>query len=78
MKTAISIPNDLFLEAEQLARRLNTSRSQLYARALAEFVARHDDDPVTAAMNAVIDAMDTEPDAFTHEAAVQGLRRVEW
>ena len=41
-------------------------------------MARHDDDPVTAAMNAVIDAMDTEPDAFTHEAAVQGLRRVEW
>jgi predicted transcriptional regulator len=78
MKTAISIPTDLFLEAEQLARRLNASRSQLYARALAEFVARHDADHVTAAMNAVIDEIETEPDAFTREAAVQGLRRVEW
>jgi metal-responsive CopG/Arc/MetJ family transcriptional regulator len=78
MKTAVSIPNDVFLEAERLAKRLNASRSQLYARALAEFLARHDDDHVTAAMNAVIDEIRTAPDEFTREAAVQGLRRVEW
>jgi predicted transcriptional regulator len=41
MKTAISIPDDLFEKAEQLAERLDVSRSQLYARAIAEYAARH-------------------------------------
>jgi metal-responsive CopG/Arc/MetJ family transcriptional regulator len=78
MKTAVSIPDDVLEEAEQLAARLETSRSQLYTRALAEFVARHDDDHVTAAMNAVIDEVGTVLDDFTREAAYQALRRVEW
>jgi len=79
MKTAISIPDDVFEEAERLADRLQTSRSQLYTRALAEFVARHDDDRVQAAMNAVIDEVGPAAlDDFTREAARQTLRRVEW
>jgi predicted transcriptional regulator len=78
MKTAVSIPDDVFEEGERLAVRLQTSRSQLYARALAEFVARHDDDHVTAAMDEVVDEVATEADGFTREAAHQALRRVEW
>lgn len=41
MKTAISIPDDLFEKAEELAERLEVSRSQLYARAISEYTARH-------------------------------------
>ena len=41
MKTAISIPNDLFEKAEELAESLEISRSQLYSRAIAEFTERH-------------------------------------
>ncbi len=41
MKTAVSIPDDVFAEAEETAQRLGISRSGLYARALAEFVAHH-------------------------------------
>lgn len=78
MKTAVSIPDDVFEDAERLASRLRTSRSQLYARAVAEFVARHDDDRVTAAMDRVVDEVGTEIDDFTHKAACQALRRVEW
>lgn len=78
MKTAISIPDDVFEDAERLAGRLRTSRSQLYARAVSEFVARHDDDLVTAAMDEVVDKVGTEVDAFTRESAHQVLRRVEW
>ena len=78
MKTAISIPDDVFEEAERLADRLRTSRSQLYARAVAEFVARHDDDEVTAAMDAVVEKAGTEVDDFTREAARRALRRAEW
>ncbi len=78
MKTAVSIPDDVFEDAERLASRLQTSRSQLYARALSEFVARHDDDRVTASMNRVVDEVGAEVDDFTRKAAHQSLRRVEW
>lgn len=74
MKTAISIPDKVFEEAE----RLQTSRSQIYIRAVAEFVARHDDDQVAAAMNRVADELEHAVDDFTREAARQTLRRVEW
>jgi metal-responsive CopG/Arc/MetJ family transcriptional regulator len=39
MKTAISIPNDIFVSAEQLAKRLNMSRSELYTRAIEQYIA---------------------------------------
>ena len=78
MKTAISIRDDIFEEAERLAKRLKTSRSQLYTRALAEFVARHDDDRITEAMNTVVDEISPEVEEFTREASRQTLRRVEW
>ena len=41
VKTAISIPNETFEAAEQYARRLGLSRSELYATAVAEYLARH-------------------------------------
>ncbi len=40
MKTAISLPDELFEQGEEVAKRLSVSRSELYARALAEFVGR--------------------------------------
>ena len=78
MKTAVSIPDDVFEDAERLASRLKTSRSQLYARALSEFVARHDDDQVTSAVNQVIEEVGGVVDDFTRRAGQQALRRVEW
>ena len=78
MKTAVSIPDDVFEDAERLASRLRTSRSQLYARALAEFVARHDDDRVTALMDQAVREAGGEADAFLQVAAQQSLQRVEW
>ena len=53
MKTAISLPDDLFEAADELAEKLGVSRSQLYARALSEYVAQHGESDVTARLNAV-------------------------
>jgi predicted transcriptional regulator len=77
MKTAVSIPDNVFKEAERLAERMKMSRSRLYTRALAEFVARHDDNRVTAAMNAVVDEVGPAVDDFNREAGRQTLQRVE-
>jgi len=55
------------------------SRSKLYARALAEFVARHDDEQVTELMNrAVAEAGAEEDGSFVRAAARQTARRSEW
>ena len=78
MKTAVSIPDDVFAEAERLASRLRTSRSQLYARALAEFVSRHDADSTTAAIDRVLEEVGAESDQFTRKAARQVLRHTQW
>jgi len=78
MKTAVSIPDEVFEEAERLAAELQTSRSQLYSRALQEFVARHAPDRLTEAMNRVIDEIGPEIDEFSQRASRRVLERVEW
>lgn len=51
MKTAISLPDELFEEAEALAKRLGVTRSELYARALSSFVRAHSGPAITAAID---------------------------
>lgn len=53
MKIAVSVPDALYQRAEELAERLGLKRSQLYARAVEEFLLTHDEDAVTAALDAL-------------------------
>lgn len=78
MKTAISLPDEVFDAAERFARRVGKSRSQVYAEALAEYLARHGPDEVTAAMNTVVDEVGEGSDGFVGAAARRTLERVEW
>ncbi len=78
MRTAISIPDTVFEEAERLVMELQTSRSQLYSRALQEFVARHSPERLTEAMNRVVGEVGDEVDEFSQRAARRVLERVEW
>jgi len=79
MKTAVSLPDRVYREAEGYAKRTRKSRSQLYAEALAEYLARHAPDEVTEAMNVVVDELDdVEPDAFLQRAGQRVLKNVEW
>ena len=78
MKTAISLPDDVFRAAERHARRARKSRSQLYAEALSEYLARHAPDEVTEAMNHVIDQLTGPTDPFVTAAARRILERSEW
>jgi metal-responsive CopG/Arc/MetJ family transcriptional regulator len=79
MKTAVSLPDRVYREAEGYAKRTRRSRSQLYAEALTEYLARHAPDEVTEAMNAVVDDLgDATPDTFVQQAGRRMLRSVEW
>src|SRR5262249_23478410 len=78
MKTAVSLPDEVFRAAERHARRQRKSRSQLYAEALSEYLSRHGADEVTEAMNQVVDQLKEAPDPFVTAAARRILKRSEW
>lgn len=78
MKTAISLPDDLFESADALADRLGMSRSQLYARAVEEYLAKHRDQDVTARLNDVFSDQDSGLDPELRRAQSRTLRSTEW
>lgn len=53
MKTAISLPDELFQAAERVAKRLGLSRSELYQRALAKYLEGQNGASITADLNQV-------------------------
>lgn len=78
MKVAISLPDDIYEQGEALALSLNTSRSQLYARALREFALRHDPDGLTEAVNTALAEAGVERNNFTHAVARRIFEQTEW
>lgn len=78
MKTAVSIPDEIFEQAEELARRLKKSRSELYREALAEYVARRNPEVVREALDRVVASLDGADGDFVGHAALRVLERSEW
>jgi len=79
MKTAVSVPDDLFTQADRLAKRSRRSRSEVYSAALREYLARHAPDEVTAGLDAVLaDIGQADTDGFTRTAARRTLESSEW
>jgi metal-responsive CopG/Arc/MetJ family transcriptional regulator len=78
MKTAVSIPDELFSRADEMARKTGKSRSQLYQEALSEYLLRRDPGAVTQAMDEALTDIDPRPGAWVVEAGRQTLRRSEW
>lgn len=79
MKTAVSVPDDLFAQVDRLARRSHRSRSELYSAALREYVARHAPDEVTAGLDRVIaEVGQPDGDPFAAAAVRGALGLAEW
>ena len=78
MKTAVSLPDELFRSADQLAKRQGVSRSELYAVALGEYVARHDDAEVTARLNDVLADDSSTVDRALRTAQARSVGSGEW
>ena len=79
MKTAISVPDDLFAQVDRLARRSHRSRSAVYSAALREYVARHAPDEVTDALDQIVAEIgEAEPEPFAARAAHRTLTSTEW
>ena len=75
MKTAVSIPDELFESAEGLARRLGMSRSELYAKALRDYLREHRGEGITERLDEVYGAEESgeASDLDPVVARLQGL-----
>lgn len=78
MKTAISLPDQLFRLAETAARKLRMSRSELYATALAEFLERRQTSKITERLNALYSEEPAKLDAAFASAQTKSLENDRW
>ena len=78
MKTAVSIPDKLYSQAEELADAMGLPRSQLFAKALEEFLNNHRREAVTEKLDQVYGttaAGGTTPPLKTSEPGLHELRK---
>ncbi|MBD2198923.1 MULTISPECIES: ChpI protein [Calothrix] len=78
MKTAISIPDSLFEAAENFAKRMGLSRSELYAKAIQEYLKAHSGDRITEQLNAVYAEEDSSLDPLLVQLELQTLSEDTW
>lgn len=80
MKTAISIPDDLYRTAERAAKRLGLTRSELYRRALGAFLQQHDDQLITDVLNEIHGAKPSHSavDPILQRIQIASLPPEEW
>ena len=79
MKTAISIPDPVFKTAERLAKRLGLSRSELYVRAISNYIETHRSLKVTELLNEIYADMEDEGlERGFNRAQMKSVGREEW
>lgn len=78
MKTAVSIPNPVFEAAEELAERLGVSRSELYARALSDYLEKRLDRRVTERLDELYAREESGLDLALARVQAASLPRDEW
>ena len=76
MKTAISIPDDVFRRAERFAKRRKLSRSELYTAALVRMLEAEPKEDVTSAYDSAFD--DDRRAPLIDTAARRLLTEIEW
>ena len=76
MKTAISLPDDLFARAERTANQLGIPRSQLFARAVYEYLSRHDPESITTRINESLEHENAGLDAALTNMQFETINRI--
>lgn len=78
MKTAISVPSDVFELSEKLAKKLKISRSAVFAMGVRKLGQEQDEDELIARINAVCAEVDTSLDPVVKEYQRRTFERNEW
>ncbi len=74
MKTAISVPESIFRAGERFANQYRLSRSELYSKALKEYLERHEPTTITEQINALCQEIDTTPDTFLQNLSARVIQ----
>ena len=78
MKTAISIPDETYHSADQLAKRLGMSRSELYSKAVSIYLSTHKNEAVTKALDKIYAKETSAIDSAINMMQLKSLPREEW
>jgi len=78
MKTAVSLPDDLFRMGEASAHSLGVSRSEFYAKAIADFLKKHQADAITERLNEVYSRHSSKVDSALHRAQLKSVKKDAW
>jgi metal-responsive CopG/Arc/MetJ family transcriptional regulator len=78
MKTAISLPDAVFTEAEALAKQLGLSRSELYSRALQAFLGKYDRQQMLSKLNEVYAVESSDLDLELAKMQSASLAHEDW
>ncbi len=78
MKTAISIPDSIFNAAEKLANRLGFSRSELYAKAVAEYLQKHRNEGITKELDKIYSTESSQLDPGIQALQTASIDKDEW
>jgi metal-responsive CopG/Arc/MetJ family transcriptional regulator len=78
MKTAISIPDSTFDAAEQLARRMKMSRSELYTKAVSSYIKDHRNDDVTNILNEIYAGEKSSLDPIIQNLQLTSFPKDQW
>jgi len=78
MKTAISIPDPIFEAAETLATRLGMSRSELYGKAVNDYIKSHKYHDVTKILDEVYGEGDAGIENEIHSMQIRSLPKEDW
>lgn len=78
MKTAISIPDEVFNAAEKTAKRLGVSRSELYSIAVREFIDSHVSEHITESLDEIYSAENSSVDPNILRMQTSTLGKEDW
>jgi metal-responsive CopG/Arc/MetJ family transcriptional regulator len=78
MKTAVPIPDEIYQSADQLAKRLGMSRSELYAKAVSNYINAHKNEAVTKALDQIYAKEKSEIDPVINVMQLRSLPKEAW
>ncbi|MFN2353101.1 MAG: CopG family ribbon-helix-helix protein [Desulfopila sp.] len=78
MKTAISIPDNLFRKADQYAKYHGLSRSELFAKAVEQYLEIHPSDHITKQLNEVYSSEKAELNEMLSTMQISSIEKEEW
>ncbi len=78
MKTAISVPNEVFELSEKLAKKLKVSRSAIFAMGVKKLAEEHDEEEIIAQINQICEKVDTSLDPAVRQYQNRILQKEKW